>query len=104
MKIILASLFPTLLALSIQAASIEGDIKLAYSGSAFAENAFKREFGDIVKATCKWYAGEFFGEETVFAGIMVKNTGTKTMFCHYYVAFFDKNKKIVGAAGQGSFG
>ena len=26
------------------------------------------------------------------------------MFSQYYVAFFDKNKKLVGASGQGSFG
>ncbi len=26
------------------------------------------------------------------------------MYFQYYVAFFDKDKKLVGAAGQGSFG
>jgi hypothetical protein len=91
-------------ALSVQAASIEGDVKLKYSDSMFSENSFKKEFGDAVKAKCNWYAGEFFGKETVFAGVTVKNTGTKPMFFHYYVAFFDKDKKLVGAAGQGSFG
>ena len=103
MKPIFCLFISTLSALSIQAASIEGDIKLAYSGSAFAENEFKREFGDILKGTCKWYAGQFFETETVFAGITVKNTGRKPMFFHYYVAFFDKNKKMVGATGQSSF-
>src|SRR5436190_14663776 len=61
--------------LSMQASTLEGQIKLAYSDSPFAENVFQKEFGDLVKATCKWYAGEFFAEETVFAGITVKNTG-----------------------------
>ena len=98
---VLASL---LLAFSAQAASIEGDIQLNYSESMFAKDAFKKEFGDVVKATCNWRAGEFFGKETVFAGITVKNTRSKPMFCQYYAAFFDKNKKLVGAAGQGSFG
>jgi hypothetical protein len=93
-----------LTALSVQAASIEGDIKLAYSDSMFAKNAFKKEFGDVVKANCNWYVGEFFGKETVFAGIKVKNTGAKPMFFQYYVAFYDKDKKLVGAVGQGSFG
>jgi hypothetical protein len=91
-------------AVSAQAALIEGDIKLTYSESMFADNAFKKEFGDVVKAKCNWYTGEFFGKETVFAGISVKNTSTKPMFFQYYVAFYDKNKKLVGATGQGSFG
>jgi hypothetical protein len=26
------------------------------------------------------------------------------MFFHFYVAFFDKNKTLVGATGQGAFG
>jgi hypothetical protein len=101
----IASILVSLMALAAQAApSIEGDIKLNYSDSMFSENSFKKEFGEVVKATCNWRAGEFFGKETVFAGITVKNTGSKPMFFEYYVAFFDKNKKLVGATGQGSFG
>lgn len=100
---ILSLLF--LLAASLQAQSlIEGDIKLNYSKSSFSDNVFKKEFGGVVKATTQWRAGDFFGEETVFAGVKVKNTGTKPMFYHYYVAFFDKDRKLVGAIGQGSFG
>ncbi|MDB6027848.1 MAG: hypothetical protein JWM68_4071 [Verrucomicrobiales bacterium] len=102
MKLItLAFLF---LALSLRAESIQGDIKLDYSDSSFSDKTFKKEFGSKVKATTSWYAGEFFGEETVFASINVKNTATKPMFFNYYVAFFDKDKKLVGATGQGSFG
>jgi hypothetical protein len=104
MKLIPCVLASLVLALSAPAGSIEGDIKLNYSDSMFAKDAFKKEFGDVVKATCNWRAGEFFGKETVFAGITVKNTGSKPMFFQYYVAFFDKNKKLVGASGQGSFG
>src|SRR5262249_9230616 len=88
----------------VRADSISGEIKLSYSESMFDENAFKKEFGKIVKAKTDWHAGDFFGEETVFAGITVKNTGTKPMFFHYYVVFFDKNKKLIGATGQSSFG
>jgi hypothetical protein len=90
---------------SANAASIEGEIRLQYQGeSASANQTFNKEFGDIVKATCDWYAGDFFGEETVFAGVSLKNTGSKPMFVHYYVAFFDKDKHLVGAIGQGTFG
>jgi hypothetical protein len=104
MKLIPYLVASVMLALSVHAASIEGDITLKYSDSMFAKDSFKKEFGDAVKATCDWRVGEFFGKETVFAGITVKNTGSKPMFFHYYVAFFDKNKKLVGASGQGSFG
>ena len=90
--------------ISAHAASIEGAIQLKYEESPFAKDTFKKEFGDVVKATCNWRTGEFFGKETVFAGVTVKNTGSKPMFFQYYVAFFDKDKKLVGASGQGSFG
>jgi hypothetical protein len=104
MKLIPCIIGFTLLALSARAAAIEGDIKLNYSDSMFSKETFKKELGDVVKATCDWRAGEFFGKETVFAGITVKNTGAKPMFFQYYVAFYDKNKKLVGASGQGTFG
>ncbi len=91
-------------ALCSMAASIDGEITLKYDDSAFGKNAFQKEFGDVVKANCKWWVGDFFGKETVFAGISLKNTGSKPMYFQYYVAFFDKNKRLVGASGQESFG
>ena len=97
MKFIPTTLLIMLAAASLQAASIEGTIQLKYTDSSFDDGVFKKEFGDVVKATCAWRAGDFFGEETVFAGVTVKNTGTKPMFFHYYVAFYDKDKKLVGA-------
>jgi hypothetical protein len=48
-------------------------------------------------------SGDFFGEETIFAGVTVKNTGSRPMVYRYYVAFFDKDKNLIGAAAQGSF-
>ena len=77
---------------------------MKYTESMFSEDAFKKEFGTVVKATTDWHVGDFFGQETVFAGINVKNTGSKPMFFHYYVAFFDKDNNLIGATGQGSFG
>lgn len=104
MKVMAQLLVTMLLALPAHAASIEGEIKLKYEQSMFAEDAFKKEFGNVVKVTTSWRVGDFFGKETVFAGITVKNTGTKPMFFQYFVAFFDKDKKLIGASGQGSFG
>ena len=99
----LITLLLLLSTLCLRAESIEGDIKLIYSDDMFAENSYKKEFGKVVKATTDWHAGDFFGEQTVFAGIKMKNTGTKPMFVKYYVAFFDKDKKLIGATGQGVF-
>ena len=97
-------LITTLLALTSRAASIEGQIRFTFEDSMVPKNPFKKEFGDMVKAKTKWYVGDFFGQETVFAGIAVTNTASKPMFYQYYVAFSDKNGKLVGTAGQRSFG
>jgi hypothetical protein len=100
----LITLLALCLTVAAPAATIEGTIELKFSDSFFSKDSFKKEFGDAVKATCNWRVGDFFGEETVYAGITVKNTSSKPMFFNYYVAFFDKDKKLVGASGQGSFG
>jgi hypothetical protein len=104
MKFIPHTLLILLAVASIQAASIEGNIQLKYLRSGFDDGVFKQEFGDVLKTTCKWYAGDFFGEETIFAGVTVKNMGSKPMFFRYYVAFYDKDKKLVGAVGQSHLG
>ena len=89
---------------AIRAAALEGEITLKYDESAFGKHAFEKQFGEAVKATTKWRVGDFFGKETIFAGANVKNTSTKPMFFEYFVAFFDKDRKLIGAAGQSSFG
>jgi len=86
------------------AASISGPITLKFDDSPFSKDGFTKEFGDNVKAACSWRVGDFFGKQTVFAGFTAKNTSKKVMFFNYYVAFFDKEKNLIGATGQGSFG
>ena len=103
------TLFLLLAAVSLKAQSaIQGGIKLTYLESrghvTDTSNAFKKEFGNVVRATTEWYAGDFLGQESVSACVSVKNTGTKPMLYNYYVAFFDQNKNLVGAVTQGSFG
>jgi hypothetical protein len=104
MKRILTFVLLLIAASSRAQSAIHGDITLKYSESMFSEDAFKKEFGNVIKATTDWHVGDFFGEETIFAGVNVKNTATKPMFFNYYVAFFDKDKNLIGATGQGSFG
>ena len=104
MKIILRIILPLLFTASLHAAAISGDIQLKYSESFGSGEGFRKEFGDVVKASCNWSAADFFGQETVFATVTLTNTGPKAMFYNYYVAFFDKDNNLVGSAGQGSFG
>jgi hypothetical protein len=105
MKFLITVLSASFFALSALAGTtaIEGDIILKYTKSSFSDEVFKKEFGGVVKASVKWHVADFFGEETVHAGISAENTGAKPMYFHYYVAFFDKDKKLVGSAGQGGF-
>jgi hypothetical protein len=101
MKLIPYVLASMVLALSAQAASIEGEITLAYSLSNTSGIALLKEFGDVVKATCGCRVGEFFGWESVISQITVTNTGSKPMWGQCCVAFYDKDRKLVGAAAQG---
>lgn len=96
--------FLILVTISGRAATLEGEIELKYDESTFSKSGFVKQFGDLVKATTGWRVGDSFGKETIFASVTAKNTGTKPMFFQYYVAFFDKDKKLVGATGQSSFG
>jgi hypothetical protein len=104
MKLFILAIMTMITVMPANAESIEGKIQLPYSESAFSTDTIKLEFGNIVKATTEWRAGDFFGKQTVFAGARVRNTGNQPMFFHYYVAFFDKNNKLIGASSQGSFG
>src|SRR6185436_17508793 len=62
---------------SLRAASISGEITLKEIGEFNGTASFKKQFGDVVKATTDWRVGDFFGEETIFAGVTVKNTGSR---------------------------
>lgn len=91
-----------LLVHSTRAASIEGEITFTLSKPT-ARAAFTREFGDDLKVKCDWKVLNLSGKETLFAGASVKNTGSSTLWFLYSVAFFDKDKKLVGAASTPLF-
>lgn len=95
-------LFLIIISAGIRAESIEGDIKLPRIEHGTIERAFKKQFGGVVKATTQWYVADFFATETVCAGVKVKNTGSKMMYIQYYVAFYDKDKRLIGTAAQGA--
>jgi hypothetical protein len=106
MKRLLFLLLASFVSLSCFAAStLNGEINLEFHNKRdISEKAFKKEFGETIKATTEWYVGDFFGKEVVFAGVTVKNTGKVSKAYQYYVAFFNKDKELIGAIGQSSFG
>src|ERR1039458_5311282 len=101
MKLIVCGLL--LLAFWAQGAAIEGDIQFTYVDATRRSSVFQKEFGDMVKATCVWRVAKVKGRDIVFAEIRVANTDSKPLWFHYSVAFFDKDKKLLGAAGRTLF-
>jgi hypothetical protein len=100
MKLIPYVLVSLLLALSAQAASVQGDITLPYSVMDTNKTVQTRECGDSVKAIWNCRVGEFYGWETVFARLTITNTGAKLMWGQCSVAFYDQDKNLVGTATQ----
>lgn len=81
-----------------------GECKLQEAGAFDESKLVKVTLGKSLKAECSFRIGEFFDKKTVFAGTTIKNPTAKPMFFQYYVAFFDKDKNLIGCASQGSFG
>ena len=80
----------------------EGSCQLKEGGE-FDNDVFTVHVGEKIKGTCKFYIQDFFKQRIVNANIAITNTSDKAMHCQYYVAFFDKDGKLVGCAGQGTF-
>jgi len=68
-----------LVAPSLRAELIQGEIKLNYSESSSATMVLKRIREDR-QSHDELARRRFYRQETVFAGISVKNTGSKPMF------------------------
>jgi|LNAP01.1.fsa_nt_gb hypothetical protein len=83
--------------------TLEGTCSLIYQKKdAKAEHTV--EFGKIVKGKCQFVLTDFFGESSVIANGEFENTGSQKMNFHYYVAFFDKSKRMLGAAAYSNSG
>jgi hypothetical protein len=100
MKLIVQVWALMLLALSVQAASVQGDITLPYSVMDTNKTVQTRECGDAMKASWSCRVGEFYGWETVFARVTITNTGSKPMWGQCSIAFYDQDKNLVGTATQ----
>ena len=82
-----------------------GEIALKQATSSFdKENVVTISLGEDIKLTCNMYIDDFFEKKIINAGAEIHNTSSDTMHCSYNVAFFDKDKNLVGCAAQNSFG
>jgi len=67
-----------------------------------AKKAINVKLGDKVKAECSYYINpDFLGKKVISVGARVKNTSDKVMYYGYYVAFFDKDRKLVACSSFG---
>ncbi len=78
-----------------------GPITLKES-SAFDDDVFKVELGEISKCTAKMYIDDFFDKRIINANIKVGNPTKKPLWVTYHVAFLDEDDNVVGAISQGS--
>lgn len=70
-------------------------------GWPFDRETFTLEFGNRLKAECRLCAFEFAGgREAISAAALLENTSDRMMYCAYYIAFFDDEKKLIGCASQ----
>jgi hypothetical protein len=100
MKLIPQVLAVMLLAPPARAASVPGDVTLPYSIMDTNRTAQTTECGDLIKAIWNCRVSQFYGWEAVFARVMLHNTGSKPMWGQCSVAFYDKDKILVGTATQ----
>jgi hypothetical protein len=67
-----------------------------------AKKALKVSLGNKVKADCSYYIiPDFLGKKVISVQARIKNTSKKVMYYGYYVAFFDKDKKLVACSSFG---
>ena len=100
MRAILLSLAVCWFAICGRAASTEGEITLAYSLAGSSNAAVIKEFGELVKASCSCRVSEFYGWEGIACQFKVKNTGSKPLWGQCCIAFYDKDRHLVGASAQ----
>jgi len=84
------------------AASAAAAERVASSGAFNGTKPLTVEFGATVKVKAELRLDTFFGKQVVSANATARNGGTVPMFCQYYVAFFDKDGKLLGCAAQGT--
>jgi hypothetical protein len=103
----LATVLIAMLALSAPADVTTGhakaDVKLQQAGPFDKDKIVPVKLGSTVKLELELRIGDFFDKTTVYANGKATNTGEKPAHFQLYVAFFDKDGRLVCAAGEDSF-
>jgi hypothetical protein len=91
---------------TVSADTKSGEAKLLeLTGFDVAKKGLKVSLGGMVKAECNYYIiPDFFGRKVISVGARIKNTAKKPMYYGYYVAFFDRDKKLIATSSyEGKF-
>ena len=67
-------------------------------GSFFDDKPFTIQYSGEVECTVKFFAGEFVGDEAIYAFTKVNNTTDKKLKYAFHVAFFDDSENLVAVA------
>jgi hypothetical protein len=81
----------------------KADVKLQQSGPFDKDKVVAVKLGTAVKVELELRIGDFFDKTTVYANGKATNSGEKPAHFQLYVAFLDKDGKLVCAAGEDSF-
>jgi hypothetical protein len=100
----IATLILALLSVPAQAETKEGEAKLQeLTGLDVEKKGLKIEVGDTVTATCICNINpDQFKKRVVQIYAIAKNTTDKPMYYGLHVAFYDKDKKLIGCCVFGS--
>ena len=79
------------------AETYSGSISLE-KGSFFDDKPYTIKHGSEVDCTVKFFAGEFVGDEAIYAFTKVKNTTELKLKYAFHVAFFDASENLVATA------
>ena len=78
-----------------------GKIRLKEAKNAFDDKAiFKVKVGKQIKVEGKFRISEFFGSKVVMATADAENISKKDLYYAYFVAFFDKDRNLIGCTSQ----
>jgi hypothetical protein len=91
-----------LMAFVIPIHASEAIIRKSENVSFSQQKTFKKEYqiDNNINLSCFYRVKNFFKNKVIYAKATISNNSQKNLFFAYYVAFFDKNNKLVGCSGQ----
>jgi len=69
--------------------------------SSAEDGAVEVRISKTLQVECEFYITEFFGKLMIYASPKLVNPTKKTVYFHFYAAFFDKDKTLIGCSPSG---